>query len=219
MNKGGTVSLCLSQSGDGSCVPEASVVMHMTVEDFITLIHNYIQVCAFAEHESEMQLNWMASFLSCVRKSERQHWKSWKSIHVVILLLSTIVLGINNKWVHESDAAKWAKRLSRWYLFQGWGSSVPRRQKCINVSYPLVNNVPRVLLYKQQHAEYPPHFLALQLIRASQNDCFSSEQLLTVRADWVGGSAHRFPLQLKRWLKKRFGKGVAGAVPCSLSAG
>lgn len=57
MNKGGTVSLCLSQSDDGLCVPEASVVMHMTVEDFITLIHNYIQVCAFAEHESEMQLN------------------------------------------------------------------------------------------------------------------------------------------------------------------
>lgn len=50
MNKGGTVSLCLSQFGDGSCVPEANVVMHMTVEDFITLIHNYIQVCAISEH-------------------------------------------------------------------------------------------------------------------------------------------------------------------------
>lgn len=75
---------------------------------------------------------------------------------------------------------------------------MPQRQKCINMSYPLVNNVPHVVLYKQQHAAYPPQFLALQLIRASQNDCFSSEQLLTVRADWVGGSAHCFPLQLKR---------------------
>lgn len=219
MNKDGTVSLCLSQSGDGSCVPEASVVMHMTVEDFVTLIHNYIQVCAFAEHESEMHLNWMASFLSCVRK----FWKATLEILEINprcnITLSTIVLGINHKWLHESDAAKWAKRLSRWYLFQGWGSSVPQWQKCINVSYPLVNNVPRVLLCKQQHAAYPPHFLALQLIRASQNDSFSGEQLLTVRADWVGGSAHCFPLQLKRWLKKRFGKGVAGAVACSLSAG
>lgn len=35
--------VCL-QPDDGQCVPEAHVVMHMTVDDFITLIHGYIQV-------------------------------------------------------------------------------------------------------------------------------------------------------------------------------
>lgn len=60
MNKSATFSLCLSQSGDGVCVPEASVVMHMTVEDFITLIHNYIQVCAQAEVRNASERLWFS---------------------------------------------------------------------------------------------------------------------------------------------------------------
>lgn len=32
------------QPDDGACVPEAHIVMQMTVDDFITLIHSYIQV-------------------------------------------------------------------------------------------------------------------------------------------------------------------------------
>lgn len=33
------------QGDEGASVPEANVVIQMTVEDFITLIHNYVQVC------------------------------------------------------------------------------------------------------------------------------------------------------------------------------
>lgn len=40
------LSVCSSQSDDGECVPEAHVVMQMTVDDIITLIHHYVQVCA-----------------------------------------------------------------------------------------------------------------------------------------------------------------------------
>lgn len=36
------------QPDDGECVPEAHVVMQMTVDDFITLIHGFIQVGAAA---------------------------------------------------------------------------------------------------------------------------------------------------------------------------
>lgn len=93
MNKGGTVSLCLSQSGDGSCVPEASVVMHMTVEDFITLIHNCIQVCAFAEHATELN-----GFLSLLCQEVRKATLEILEINPHCnITLSTIVLGINNK--------------------------------------------------------------------------------------------------------------------------
>lgn len=34
----------MSQPEDGVCVPEAHVVMQMTADDIITLIHSYIQV-------------------------------------------------------------------------------------------------------------------------------------------------------------------------------
>lgn len=33
------------QPAEGASVPEAHVVMQMMVDDFITLIHSYIQVC------------------------------------------------------------------------------------------------------------------------------------------------------------------------------
>lgn len=55
--KSKSVSLCLLKSGDAACVPEANVVMHMTVEDFVTLTRNYIQVGTFAGRESEIELN------------------------------------------------------------------------------------------------------------------------------------------------------------------
>lgn len=35
---------CVSQPDDGVCVPEAHVVMQMTVDDIITLIHSHVQV-------------------------------------------------------------------------------------------------------------------------------------------------------------------------------
>lgn len=38
------VCVCVSQPEDGVCVPEAHVVMQMTVDDVITLIHSQIQV-------------------------------------------------------------------------------------------------------------------------------------------------------------------------------
>lgn len=38
--------LCASQPDDGVCEPEACVVMQMTVDDFSSLIHSYIQVGA-----------------------------------------------------------------------------------------------------------------------------------------------------------------------------
>lgn len=43
--------MCLQPGGGGgggaaACVPEAHVVMQITVDDFITLVHGYVQVGA-----------------------------------------------------------------------------------------------------------------------------------------------------------------------------
>lgn len=39
------IIFAMFQGDEGASVPEANVVIQMTVEDFITLIHNYVQVC------------------------------------------------------------------------------------------------------------------------------------------------------------------------------
>lgn len=38
------LSICVTQSDDVTCTSEPHVVMQMTVDDMVSLIHNYIQV-------------------------------------------------------------------------------------------------------------------------------------------------------------------------------
>uniref|UniRef100_UPI0037E8AABB crossover junction endonuclease EME1 n=1 Tax=Semicossyphus pulcher TaxID=241346 RepID=UPI0037E8AABB len=56
-----------AQTDDGVCEPEAHVVMQMTVDDFITLIHNYIQ----EERQGRSDLG--PTLTSWVQEQQRRH--------------------------------------------------------------------------------------------------------------------------------------------------
>ncbi|KAM9715897.1 crossover junction endonuclease EME1 isoform 1-T3 [Menidia menidia] len=68
-----------AQLDEGECVPEAQVVMQMTVEDFITLIHNYIQ------KERHGRLDCGPTLTSWVQDQQMRHPS--KTLSVVVIEL------------------------------------------------------------------------------------------------------------------------------------
>ncbi|XP_020496196.2 crossover junction endonuclease EME1 [Labrus bergylta] len=68
-----------AQTEDGVCEPEAHVVMQMTVDDFITLIHNYIQ------EERQGRSDSGPSLSSWVQEQQRRHPDKILSLVVIDL--------------------------------------------------------------------------------------------------------------------------------------
>ncbi|XP_049419713.1 crossover junction endonuclease EME1 [Epinephelus fuscoguttatus] len=68
-----------AQPDDGQCVPEAHVVMHMTVDDFITLIHGYIQ------EERHGRSGTSPTLTSWVQEQQRRHPTKILSLVVIEL--------------------------------------------------------------------------------------------------------------------------------------
>ncbi|XP_072229566.1 crossover junction endonuclease EME1 [Leuresthes tenuis] len=68
-----------AQLDEGVCVPEAHVVMQMTEEDFITLIHNYIQ------QERHGKSDFSPTLTSWVEKQQRCHPSKTLSLAVIEL--------------------------------------------------------------------------------------------------------------------------------------
>ncbi|XP_038133874.1 crossover junction endonuclease EME1 isoform X1 [Cyprinodon tularosa] len=68
-----------TQLGDAGCVPEPHVVMQMTVEDLITLIHNYIQV------ERHGRSDCSPTLTSWVQGQQRRHPAKTLSLAVIEL--------------------------------------------------------------------------------------------------------------------------------------
>ncbi|XP_047464357.1 crossover junction endonuclease EME1 [Mugil cephalus] len=67
-----------AQPDEGGCVPEAHVVMQMTVDDFITLIHSYIQEERLGRSECPTLTSW-------VQEQQRRHPGKILSLAVIEL--------------------------------------------------------------------------------------------------------------------------------------
>uniref|UniRef100_A0A672GEG9 Essential meiotic structure-specific endonuclease 1 n=1 Tax=Salarias fasciatus TaxID=181472 RepID=A0A672GEG9_SALFA len=137
-----------AQTGEAACVPEAQVVMQMTVEDFITLIHGHVQ-----RHGWSGGGGGGPSLTSWVQERQKQHPDK---------LLSLVVIQLDKYF--KSHKSKNQKSLRDAVLGEEAGGGKPRKRRKGGAA-ELLPEVSRVqveeaLVHLQLHTGVSVHFVA-----------------------------------------------------------